>query len=72
MFDAKPPTATDVIPRDLAARMGRLPRWALEKAIEIVWPVCPPPGVLYVLPAGRKLYLTLNIAEALVEERARR
>ena len=61
--------ATDVIPKvpDLMGRLSALPPWALERAVEIVDPDCPPPGILYPLPAPQKLFLRLTIGEALVE-----
>lgn len=63
------PTATDVIPAmaEMGERMKRLPMWAHEKAAEILYPDCPPPGVLYIMSAPRKVFLGLTIAEALVE-----
>jgi hypothetical protein len=63
------PKVTDVIPKwsEMNCRANALPEWALAKAAELLYPNCPPPGVLYVLPAPRKFYLTVIIAEALVE-----
>ena len=58
---------TDIIPEDLLEQLAVLPPWARNKAIELVDPECPPPGVFYVLPAPRKLYLRLTIAKALVD-----
>lgn len=63
------PHATDVIPDNLLELLGDLPPWAVEQASEIVNPDCPPPGVLYVLPAPRKVFLTYTIAKALVDTR---
>lgn len=60
--------ATDVIPSfsEVTIRLAALPTWAHEKAMEIVYPDCPPPGVLYIMPALRKVFLVLSIGEALV------
>lgn len=69
IYAAPQDKATDVIPENILALLGELPEWALQRASEILYPECPPPGVLYQLPAGRKVFLQYNIAKALVEAR---
>jgi hypothetical protein len=61
--------ATDIIPdhEEFSRRISALPEWARQRASQLAYPDCPPPGVLYVLPSGVKVYLVLTIAEALVE-----